>query len=661
MAKRPSSATETKPEATDRRWDALSTRAATFEPMSYDAETREIDLVWSTGADVTRMDWRSGGTYIERLSMDPKSVGLERLNAGAPVLDSHMSYELANVIGAVVPGSARIEKGVGLARVRLSAASDVADAVTKVAEGIVRNVSIGYSVDAWDVKASKDGSPETRTATSWQPYEISMVPIPADARAQTRSAEIVDSAELAHQEPETPAQERVMSEQTNIVDLDAARSAAVAAERARVAEIGAISQRHGLDLSVAINEGKSVEQARAMALEALAAKQAETSTSNTHGGIRTGRSHSEQVIEGIANAIEHRANPKAELTAAGASMRSLPLVRMAALMLREQGVNTDLMSDREIARRALAVGSRRSFVSSLATGDFPYLLANVANKFLLQGYGAEPMTHLAFSYQRVVNDLKQVSTVRTGSITALPKVLENGEYTYASFGEEREVYTVAKYGKILPMSLEMMINDDLSAFSILAQELGRAAGRTELDLVYGTSGVFGANSSAGETMGDGNNLFDAANHGNLAAAHTALDDTGLAALRLLLRNQTDLAGNNINLMPRHLLVPAALETTAEKLINGSFMPTTAANGQVGAFRNLNLIVEPRVDNLANGTARYYMMSDRPWIELGKLAGYETPTIETIEEMEADQIGYKVRYFVAAKATDWRMVACDPGA
>ena len=55
-----------------------------------------------------------------------------------------------------------------------------------------------------------------------------------------------------------------------------------------------------------------------------------------------------------------------------------------------------------------------------------------------------------------------------------------------------------------------------------------------------------------------------------------------------------------------------------------------------------------------------MMSDRPWIELGKLAGYEQPTIETIEEMESDQIGYKVRYFVAAKATDFRMVAVDPG-
>ncbi|MFZ9916518.1 MAG: hypothetical protein ACO3IB_14460, partial [Phycisphaerales bacterium] len=351
---------------------------------------------------------------------------------------------------------------------------------------------------------------------------------------------------------------------------------------------------------------------------------------------------------------------KIALTDAGRAFRSMSLGRMAETLLRERGVKTDMMSEREIAMQALSVGGRRSFAGAHATADFPYILANVANKFLLAGYGAEPMTHLAFSYQRVVRDLKQVSTVRLGSIDKLPKVLENGEYTYATLGEEREVYTVAKYGQILPLSIEMIINDDLSAFATLGEEMGRAAGRTELDLVYGSSGVFGANSSAGETMGDGVALFDSS-HSNLAGSHVAIDDTGLAALRLLLRNQTDVNGNKINLMPSKLLVPAALETSAEKLINGSFVPTTAATAQIAPFRGLQLIVEPRIDSLANGAARYYMMADRPWIELGKLAGYEQPTIETIEEMDADQIGYKVRYFVAAKATDWRMVACDPGA
>jgi hypothetical protein len=246
----------------------------------------------------------------------------------------------------------------------------------------------------------------------------------------------------------------------------------------------------------------------------------------------------------------------------------MSLGRMAETLLRERGVNTSMMSEREIAMQTLNLGGKRSFAGAHGTADFPYILANVANKFLLAGYNAEPMTHLAFSYARTVRDLKQVSTVRLGSIDKLPKVLENGEYTYATIGEEREVYTISKYGQILPLSIEMIINDDLSAFTRLGEEMGRAAGRTELDLVYGSAGVFGANTSAGETMGDGVALFNAA-HNNLAGAHTALDDAGLAALRKLLRDQTDINGNNINLMPSKLLVGSTLETTAEKLINGS--------------------------------------------------------------------------------------------
>lgn len=464
-----------------------------------------------------------------------------------------------------------------------------------------------------------------------------------------------------------------MSEQTKpaeVVDLDAVRSEAQAAERKRVSEITALARSHGYDAGKHVDAGDSVDAVRAAILDAKLAAQAQTEVRGTHGaGVRVGKSHTEQVVEGIENAIAHRAAPKGqqiELTDAGRSFRAMSLGRMAETLLREQGVDVGMMSEREIGKAAMRIGAHsvsatRSFPGAHTSGDFPYILANVANKFLLAGYGAEPMTHDAFSYTRSIRDLKQVSTVRLGSVAALPKVVEGAEYTYATIGEEREVYTVAKYGQILPFTLEMVINDDLSAFNMLAEEMGRAAGRTELDLVYGSSGVFGSNSGAGEAMGDGNNLFDASNHDNQVGAHTALSTSGIAALRLLLRNQTDVNGNRINLSPSILLVPAALETTAEQILNGISMPITDATAQVPAFRGLQLVVEPRIDDINNGTAAYYLMSNRPWVELGKLAGYESPQFETIEQMDADQIGYKVRYFCAAKATDWRQVARDPGA
>ena len=632
-------------------------RRAAMEPKSYNAEERTIDVVWTTGADVVRVDPWTGKRYTERL--DVKGADLSRLNDGAPFLDSHDSWSSRSVIGVVVPGSARIENGRGVAKIRLSAADSAADAVQKIVEGTLRNISVGYSVQEWAVEKDERSGSELRTAVRWQPAELSGVPIPADAGAQVRAAE-----------REQPAQENPMTEQTKpaeVHDLDAIRAAAAAdAEKAsakRAAEILDLGKRHGYDVTAHIANNDSIDKVRAAILDARAKADKETEIAGTHGAqVRAGRSHVEQVLEGIENAVAHRSLPRGtvELTPAGRHFRSMDLARMAEVMLREQGIDTNLMSKREIGKAAMKVDGIRSFSSAHTTGDFPYILANVANKFLLMGYDAEPMTHMPFSYERTVQDLKQVSTVRLGSISALPKVVEGAEFTYATIGEEREQYTVAKYGQILPFTLEMLINDDLSAFSRLAEELGRAAGRTELDLVYGSSGVLGSNSGAGEAMGDGNNLFDASNHNNQASGHTALSASGWAALRLLLRNQTDVNGNRINLSPTMLLVPAALETTAEQLVSGVSLPVTDATAQSPTLRAQTVIVEPRIDDISNGSSAYYAIS-KPFVELGKLAGYERPTFESFEQQDADQIGYKVRYFVAAKATDWRQIARDPGA
>ena len=76
-------------------------------------ESRTVDLIFSTGAAVDRVDWWTGQRYVEKLSLDPAHVRLERLNAGAPLLDTHDSYSVRNQLGAIEPGSARLELGDG--------------------------------------------------------------------------------------------------------------------------------------------------------------------------------------------------------------------------------------------------------------------------------------------------------------------------------------------------------------------------------------------------------------------------------------------------------------------------------------------------------------------------------------------------------------------
>jgi len=97
-------------------------------PNSFNPETREVDAVVSTGMKVRRRDW--DGEYDEVLEMSSKACNLGRMNAGAAVLDSHQWHNgIQSMLGSVVPGSARIDKGELVARVRFSRGSALAKRV----------------------------------------------------------------------------------------------------------------------------------------------------------------------------------------------------------------------------------------------------------------------------------------------------------------------------------------------------------------------------------------------------------------------------------------------------------------------------------------------------------------------------------------------------
>lgn len=155
-------------------------------------DTRTVDLIFSTGADVVRFDWDTGRRYIERLSMDPKAIRLDRLNAGAPLLNAHSAYSLADQIGIVEPNSATLSGKDARATVRFSKRADVEPFYQDVRDKIIRNVSVGYRVHRFEETQNKTEMP-VRLATDWEPYEISMVPMGADAGARTRSSKDVET------------------------------------------------------------------------------------------------------------------------------------------------------------------------------------------------------------------------------------------------------------------------------------------------------------------------------------------------------------------------------------------------------------------------------------------------------------------------------------
>ena len=124
-------------------------------------QRRTVELVFSTGAAVARLD-STGQRYLEVLSLQPRHVRLERLNAGAPLLDAHQATRIENVIGSVEPGSARVDGSRGFATVRFSKRPEVQPIWQDVREGILSAVSVGYRIYRMEEAAGRRrGTPHT--------------------------------------------------------------------------------------------------------------------------------------------------------------------------------------------------------------------------------------------------------------------------------------------------------------------------------------------------------------------------------------------------------------------------------------------------------------------------------------------------------------------
>lgn len=171
---------------------ALDFRAAVD---SVDAGDRTVSVTWSTGAGVLRTDW-TGVQYLEVLSLDPKHVRLERLNSGAPVLNSHNAGSLSQVIGVVVEGSARlVGPADARAKLRFSRRADVEPIFQDIKDKILTSLSVGYRVHAVIETRGADKS-LIRTAIDWEPFEISLVAMPADSGAKIRAGAVLNSCRV---------------------------------------------------------------------------------------------------------------------------------------------------------------------------------------------------------------------------------------------------------------------------------------------------------------------------------------------------------------------------------------------------------------------------------------------------------------------------------
>jgi HK97 family phage prohead protease len=614
---------------------------AELVPSSMDAEKRTVEVVFSTGAPVKRYDW-SIGPYTEMLEVSDNAIISQRLNNGsAPVLANHDAYDLNSVLGVVE--RSWVDGGAAKAVLRFSQDPN-SDAVwQKIADGILKSVSVGYRT-----LKMKDVTPDTSSekvlmATSWEPLEISIVAIPADPNAQVRASEQENEVDIEQSNQVLKTQEgvRTMTEaekeqkekeaaQKREAELTAARMAAAAES----AEIMAAVRNAGLESTMAedfIKRGVKADEVRKEIIKELAKKQEQVRATPT---VEIVRDEKETRKEGIVEAILHRGlgdklKEKGEkLSENGRRFRGMSLMDIA----RETTGLRDLNISREkVLERAFITGS-----------DLKSIVLDASNKALAMGYDEVPPTFEPFVTRADLRDFKKKHIISMGSFPALKKVGEHGEVSRGKLADNGETYKLDSYAVRVAITRQVIYNDDLAVLTQLPNAAGKRARELEADLVYGLI-------TSNPAMSDTNLLLSSA-HKNVYAAAT-LNAASFDSASALMRKQVGLNKERIDLRPKILLVPVALEGTANKLANADILGT-----DTNIYKGLFIVCsDPRLDD--NSASKYYWTaakSQAALIELGSLNG-EGPIF--YQKETTDILGMEVEtvYDVGAGLVDFRAI------
>ena len=395
-----------------------------------------------------------------------------------------------------------------------------------------------------------------------------------------------------------------------------------------------------------MKRGVSVDEFRRLILDQVAAKSDETRTFGHVSVPLGGRDEHITRRDAVANALLHRYSPTLfQLEDAARQYRGMTLLELARESLGNAGVNTRGLSRDEVATRALH-----------STSDFPEILSAVTNKTLRQAYDAYPRTFMLFCRQVLATDFKAMHRVQLGEAPQLLEVGESGEFKRGTLGESKESYKVKTYGRVVAITRQTLINDDLDAFTRIPAMYGNSIAQLESDVVWGII-------TANPAMADGNALFHTT-HKNLAGTGAALAVDAVGAARAAMAKQTGLDKKTVlNVRPAFLIVPASLELKAEQLVAQNLVPaadrqTWCRNRSARSRRSASPGSMPPAS-----TAWYLAASPNQidTIEYAYLEGQQGAYIETRNGFDVDGVEIKCRLDFGAKAIDWRGLYKNPGA
>lgn len=443
--------------------DGKAERALLVERQAIDEEARTATLAFASETPYER--WWG----IEILDCTATAMRQGRLRNGANLLCDHDTRDVVGVVESVEIGADRVARAV----VRFGKSARAEEVWQDVRDGIRRNVSVGYLIHKAQLVETKDGL-ETYRVTDWEPLEVSLVSVPADASVgvgrslgEPPSGGAPTAAAARSAEPiNPPTKETSMSESNNggapvAASTTPAATAAPAEQRNHAAEISKMAAHlpGGAELALsAIQRGLTVEQFQREAIEKLAINPIPTAD--------IGMDKKELKRYSLVRVLHALANPTD-----GVAQRAAAFERecsdAAAKVLGKQA--RGFLVPFDVQQRDLVAGTPTAGGNAVATdllaGSFIDLLRNA---MVVMGLGTRMMTGLvgniaipkltgaATAYWVAENAAPTESQQTIGQVTMSPKTV--GAFTDIS----RRLLLQAS------LSVEAMVQQDLATVLGLA-------------------------------------------------------------------------------------------------------------------------------------------------------------------------------------------------
>jgi len=555
-----------------------------------EAEDRTLEFPFASEMPVERY------FGIEVLSMDERAMDLSRLNDGAPLLYQHDADKIVGVVER-----AYIKDKRGYAKVKLANNELGREMQELVKDGILRNVSFGYRIN--DMEEDKSTKPVTYRATSFQPFEISLVTVPADqtvgiGRAFTQNegmstaSAVTSSPTISNMEEQTP----------NLELLRAEASEAKAKEAAEMLALGKRTQNVDLAQDFVMNS-RSLDELRSALIEKMGSQV--KPVDSTAGEI--GLSEKETRSFSWLRAINYLSNPadRAAREAAGFEIEASDAAA-AKLGRQSRGITIpqDILS-RDLATSPASAGGNL-VATDLLAGSFIDLLRNAS---ALDRAGATVLTGLTGN----------VAIPRQSGAATAYWVAESGAPSESQQTLDQVTMMPRTVAAYTDYSRRLLIQSSVDVENMVRSDLARVlALKIDLAGLYGT----GTNSEPRglkNTTGIGTEDF-AANTPTFAEV-VALESDVAGANALL--------GNPVYLM--NAAMRGALKTAVKDTGSGQFVyENNEVNGYrgevsnqvaandlwfgnfadllIGYFSGLDLMVDP-YSNSTSGTVRVVAMQD----------------------------------------------------